>query len=63
MSDITITKEEAKLIMINLRIAQLSLKNSIELMDKNDRSLDKFKEILQDSILFSDVLEERIDGK
>lgn len=63
MDKIVLTKEEAKLIMINLRIAQLSLKNSIELMDKDDRSLDKFKEILQDSILFSDVLEERIDGK
>ena len=63
MDKIVLTKEEAKLIMINLRIAQLSLKSSIELMDKDDRSLDKFKEILQDSILFSDVLEERIDGK
>lgn len=63
MDKIVLTKEEAKLIMINLRIAQLSLKNSIELMDKDDRCLNKFKEILQDSILFSDVLEERIDGK
>ena len=63
MSDITITKEEAKLIMINLRIAQLSLKSSVELMDKDDRFLDKFKAILQDSILFADILEERIDGE
>lgn len=63
MDKIVLTKEEAKLIMINLRIAQLSLKSSIELMDKDDRCLNKFKEILQDSILFSDVLEERIDGK
>ena len=63
MSDITITKEEAKLIMINLRIAQLSLKNSVELMAKDDRCLDKFKEILQDSILLADILEERLDGE
>jgi len=63
MDKIVLTKEEAKLIMINLRIAQLSLKNSIELMDKDDRSLDKFKEILQDSILFSELLEVKLNGE
>ena len=63
MDKIVLTKEEAKLIMINLRIAQLSLKSSVELMAKDYRCLNKFKEILQDSILLADILEERLDGE
>ena len=61
MANIEITRDEARLIMINLRISQIALKNSIEVMEAEDKSLLHFKEMLQDNILLSDKLEDKIN--
>lgn len=60
---IVFTRDEVKLMMVNLRVSQLALKNAIELMDDTDRSLPKFKEILQDSIIFAELVEVKLNGE
>lgn len=60
---IVLTRDEVKLIMVNLRISQLALKDTISVMDDTDRSLPQFKKMLQDSIVFAELLEVKLNGE
>lgn len=59
MSKIEITTDEAKLILCNLKISQMALKNSFHGL-KDNKDVKDFANVLEQNISFSEILEEKI---